>query len=166
MRSEGCALCCTYRTQPTDKDIAPWHVFGFLHKKKVKQRRCLLQRYKSVSYLINIHSLERCLQKLKIVNVFMLQLRLKFYLLQTNAAWEEHVHELAVGCSWKETRTGQVWVWRYHVWLSGAGQEGAPRPQPSCVCSSPHCTHTSWSTRAGCWRAGVQLDAAPPLPHP
>ena len=90
------------------QDIAPWNVFGFLHQKKVKQRRCLLRRYKSVSYLINIHSLEWCLQKLKIVNVFMLQLRLKFYFLQTNAAWEEHVHELAVGCSWKETRTDRL----------------------------------------------------------
>ena len=118
------------------QDTAPWNVFGFLYKKKFKQRRCILRRYKSVSYLINIHSLERCLQKLKIVNVLMLQLRLKFYFLQTNAAWEEHVHELAVGRSWKETRTGQVWVWRRHVWLRGTGQEGAPCPQPSWL--HPH----------------------------
>lgn len=149
------------------QDIAPWNVFGFLHKKKVKQRWCLLRRYKSLSYLINIHSLERCLQKLKIVNVFMLQLRLKFYLLQTNAAWEEHVHELAVGCSWKETRTGQVWVWRYHVCLSGAGQEGAPRPQPSCcvLLSSlqPHLlAHQGWVLE-GRGAAGCSSSTSSPL---
>lgn len=63
-----------------------------------------------VSYLINVHSLKWCLQKFKIVNILMFQLCLKFYFLQTNAAREEHVHELAIGRSWKETRTVLEWV--------------------------------------------------------
>lgn len=51
------------------------------------------------SYLIHIHSFKWCLQKLEVVNVFMLQLCLKLYFLQANAPWEQHVHELAVSCS-------------------------------------------------------------------
>lgn len=108
-------------------------IFASLHKNHFKQRQCILWRYKCVSYLINIHSLKRCLQKLKIVNVLMFQLRLKFYFLQTNAARKEHVHELAVGCSWKETRKGPVWVRLYHVRLRVAGQEGAGSPEPSAL---------------------------------
>lgn len=108
-------------------------IFASLHKNHFKQRQCILWRYKCVSYLINIHSLKRCLQKLKIVNVLMFQLRLKFYFLQTNATRKEHVHELAVGCSWKETRKGPVWVWLYHVRLRVAGQEGAGSPEPSAL---------------------------------
>lgn len=37
----------------------------------------------------------------------MLQLCLEFYFLQTDTAWEEHVHELAIGGSWKKTVRGR-----------------------------------------------------------
>lgn len=37
----------------------------------------------------------------------MLQLCLEFYFLQTDTAWEEHVHELAIGGSWKTTVRGR-----------------------------------------------------------
>lgn len=54
------------------------------------------------AYLIHIHSFKRCLQKLEVVNVFMLQLCLKLYFLQANAPWEQHVHELAISCSYNK----------------------------------------------------------------
>lgn len=61
----------------------------------------------------------------------MLQLCLKFYFLQTNAAWKQHVHELAVGCSWKETRKG-VSVRVPHA-NEGCGVGGSMGPPATCT---------------------------------
>ena len=139
-----------YPPQPTaeiSRYIPPliFFVFTFLHKNHFKKRKCILWRYKLVSYLINIHSLKWCLKKFKIVNILMLQLCLKFYFLQTNAAWKEHVHELAIGRSWKEMRTVLAWVLLSpEVPLRAARQEGAVSTQrpPGHVCPSAHSCRT------------------------
>lgn len=108
--------------------------FSFLHKNNFKERQCILWWYQLVSYLINIHSLKRCLQKFKIVNILMLQLCLKFYFLQTNAAWKQHVHELAIGSSWKEK--SKAWVSRTQEPLRLLGrQEPSPLRDPLGACA-------------------------------
>lgn len=53
----------------------------------------------SFPHLVHIHPFEGGLQQLEVVNVLMLQFSLELNLLKTDAAWEEQIHELAVGRS-------------------------------------------------------------------
>ena len=71
----------------------------------------------------------------------MLQLRLKFYFLQTNAAWEEHVHELAVGCSWKETRTDRLSLKVPRV-TERCWAGGSPTSSALLLCAPLFCFYT------------------------
>lgn len=139
-------------------------IFAFLHKNNFKERKCILWRYKLVSYLIDIHSLKWCLQKFKIVNILMLQFCLKFYFLQTNAAWKEHVHELTIGRSWKETRKVRAWVCP-QVRRRTARQEAAvitPSPHGH-VCPAPHnlLAHRGWCGREGAEPQGSSFSHCP-----
>lgn len=158
----------------TDPNLRPryqyishhWYffVFTFLHKNNSEKRKCILWRYKFISYLINIHSLKRCLQKFKVVNILMLQLRLKFYFLQTNAAWKEHVHELAIGRSWKETRKVLEWaLLSPEVPPRAASRKEVPPHRallatcvPLLAPVPPHPIPQVWA-----WRKGLCLRAAP-----
>lgn len=58
-----------------------------------------------VTHFVDSHLFEGDLQKLEVVDVFMLQLGTKFNFLQRHRVWKQHVHELAVGSTWtKKTR--------------------------------------------------------------
>merc|ERR1719192_2305853 len=49
------------------------------------------------NYLVNGHFLERRLKNFEVVDVLVLLFCIELHLLDLNASWKEHVHELAVG---------------------------------------------------------------------
>lgn len=61
--------------------------------------RCVL--FKRKTDFVDIHPFKSCLKNFEVVYIFMLQLCLKFDLLQKDATWKQHVHELAICRSWK-----------------------------------------------------------------
>lgn len=68
--------------------------------------RCLL--FKRKTDFVDIHPFKSCLKNFKVVYIFMLQLRLKFDLLQKDATWKQHVHELAICRSWENAKITDV----------------------------------------------------------
>lgn len=103
------------------------------------------------------------------MNVLMLQLRLEFYFLQTDAAGKEHVHELAVGCSWGDKKSAGVSFSIRPRCRWDAGQEGLPSPaaswpgMPSRPCAPSYHVMPSWS-QAWVWagRDGAQCSCTWP----
>lgn len=57
------------------------------------------------TYFVNSHLFKGNLQKLEVMDVFMLQLGTKFYFLQRHTGGKQHVHELAVGSTWTKEMT-------------------------------------------------------------
>jgi len=49
-------------------------------------------------HLVHIHLLERALEKLKVLDVLVLEICSELDLLEEDTAWEQHVHELAISC--------------------------------------------------------------------
>lgn len=53
-----------------------------------------------ITHFVHSHLFEGNLQKLEVVDVFMLQFGTKFDFLQRHRVGEQHVHELAVDSTW------------------------------------------------------------------
>lgn len=72
------------------------------------------------TYFVNTHSFEASLQDLVVVNEFMLQFCSKFDFLQRHTAGKKHIHELAVGCTFRrQTHQGSSQsISNYSSWIT------------------------------------------------
>lgn len=63
-----------------------------------------------VTDFVHTHPFKSCLKNFEVVYKFVLQLGLKFDLLQKDTAWKQHVHELAIRRSWKTQRHNNLFL--------------------------------------------------------